>query len=466
MKPTTGSYSGSSYFMAPRVINWLLENAQLVVSFSFLIAAALSVPASAALIKDAKHHRDNDPLSRRHSLDYLLLVCLPGGMVAGFLSSTTVYLLELRYEHSLFIGPLLFLGCSIIGLVFIAILAYVVRIKLRTDAYSEESTVKRAGISWSLRHANAIVLLTAVIAVVCAYKVPSPDLRTDLSAWGWAFRTAICVPGLFYTSAAAVIFARGAANTPRASAKNRRWRHATLGSMGFALLWINLWAWPLISLHPEIGWAATHAPGLERILEAPIFAFFGLAYARAFLPRYRTGSVDQLIAASMEAQSVSDNICAQLFGRHGVKLDIMDNALERLNILSRVGTKISLDPMEQRLARYALLIYAGYRRGVVSQEEIRHLDDLTREQISAGTEPGTLPRAVGPVLKLLDPSQSGQHFLSPGSRYEAWTLVFLVFACEYFDDLEANKQLAHNRSHAVDLIRCYKSISARELYGY
>lgn len=302
-----------------------------------------------------------------------LAVLLASAMFVGALVSFGVVVLEALWGASPVIVPLSAAGCTLTGYYFVWRLTQSVAQKLRIPRAPRYGTLRRWHGLTLLRASAGVFAPCAPLVVICALAAPGIDPRTDMSGWGFAYRWISAAPSLFFLGFVAVLWREAAHGKVGGDLKAARWRFLAHGTLGFAALWANLLVWPYIALHLPGTLMADHYAGLERLMEAPIFAIAGIGFFRGFAAEFRGGAADRRLCVSVGLRRLSERVSFVLDGWTVDSQNLTEDYFESSRLLQKTLSNLGVDREGTQLATDALAMRCALLGGALSETDLKRL---------------------------------------------------------------------------------------------
>lgn len=348
-----------------------------------------------------------------------LAAAFASGMFAGTAASLGAVLLEAFWGQNPFVAPLSHLACAYTAYYFIWLLSHRTVEKLRIEHRSRYAGLRRLGLVGLLRRgAYYVFCACAPLVLLFAVLVPTTDPRTDLSFWGFAYRWTVTAPSLFFLTVIGLLWADVALKKVGGELQAHRFRYGAWGALGFALLFVNFVAWPYAALHYPASWAGQNSEGLQRLLEAPIFGFFGIAFFKCFTAEFRSGEPDKRLRLSISFRRLSEGVSFRVSGWDLRTSKLTEDYYEAVSLLAQTCHNLRLSPTETQLAHDALALGAARKESEISDADLRrlHLHHSLASRNNREKCPGKASRAPGgPGLAERCPIRRNAHRLSPSA---------------------------------------------------
>lgn len=219
----------------------------------------------------------------------------------GSVSSFGVWWLEKRVIPSTpgpdpLLEPIGLYPLHVVALVAIPEIAHIVARKMPTLRPLHRASTTRRTLVKILRHSRWVVWFGLIpAATVVAFggavglDIPSMDLRTDLSSWGFAYRYMVCIPAVAYLLLITLLLLEGHVRQKGDPALQKAWSFFALGCMAKALVWGGQLFWPHLAIwYPDSPWGEA-ALEIARLEEVPLFLALGYFFYRGFVqPNYQS----------------------------------------------------------------------------------------------------------------------------------------------------------------------------------
>ena len=302
-----------------------------------------------------------------------LAALLASGMLGGTVVSFGVVVVEAFWGSNPVAVPLGSVGCVLAGYYFVWRLCMRADEKLRISQRPRYALLRSWRVPEFMKSSGLILVACAPAVLILGLAVPATDPRMDLTAWGFTYRWIACGPSIVFLILVASLWAEAARGRVGGELQGTRWRCGAVGTVGFITLWVNILVWPYVALYFPESWAGRHYGSLERLLEAPIFAFIGIAFFRCFTAEFRSGVADKRLQLSISFRRLSEKVSFVLSGWAVFSQKLSEDYYESSRLLEKTLSDLEVDPVGSQLAADALALGAAQQSGEVSQTDLRRL---------------------------------------------------------------------------------------------